>query len=789
MRLVTRSGLDWTHRYGDLPDAFQALPTRDAIIDGEIVVPDERGISRFALLQEALSRGARSELVFYAFDLVRLDGWNLAAAPLERRKALLRQLLAGATGRSAIQFSDHVKGGGAAFYDQVSALGLEGVVSKRASAPYQPGRSKTWTKAKAKLTGDFVIAGFTLSDKAEGLAALALAEWVDGELVYRGKVGTGFDAATLADLHARLGPLEDRELALAGAPKDVHPVRPVLSARIQYSNITADGAVRHAVFMGLREVALEAAAPAPRQRLIAEADLATVWVTNPTRRLFGRSGPTKLDVAVYYAAVGDFMLPHLFGRPVSLVRCPTGDVQDCFFQRHKFLGMPAGIDSFETQTSDEEDRTYLTVATAKGYLALAQFGVIEFHAWGCRVADLEQPDRIVLDLDPGEGIAWREVVEAAQHVRAELAALGLVGFAKTTGGKGVHVVVPVTPKLDWKAVHAATAALAERITATAPDTFTTVMGATNRKRRIFIDFHRNARSATAVSPYSLRARNNLPASAPLSWKDLEKVDAPEDLNYSSLPGLVAGRAIPGPRSKTSPATFRRRGALGRDGARRDDMAPRASWKGYLKLSLVSCPVRLYPATSANERVRFNQLHKDTHNRINMKPVDPELGLVERSDLVKGYEYEDKKYIIIDDADLEAVKIESNHTLNIEAFVDADEVDVIYQDTPYYLAPDGAMAEETFIVLREAMREAGKVAIARLVLSSRERVVTIGARDKGMFVCTLRDPNEVRATATYFDEIPDEKPDAGDAAARRGADRAEGRRSSIRRPTRIATRRR
>ena len=188
------------------------------------------------------------------------------------------------------------------------------------------------------------------------------------------------------------------------------------------------------------------------------------------------------------------------------------------------------------------------------------------------------------------------------------------------------------------------------------------------------------------------------------------------------------------------------------------MAPRASWKGYIKLSLVSCPVRLYPAVSANEKIRFNQLHKDTHNRINMKPVDPELGLVERSDLVLGYEYEDKQYIIIDDEDLEAVRIESNHTLNIEAFVDESEVDVIYQDSPYYLAPDGKMAEETFAVLRDAMAAAGKVAIARLVMSSRERVVTIGARDKGMFVTTLRDPREVRSTAAYFDEIPDIKAD-------------------------------
>ena len=188
------------------------------------------------------------------------------------------------------------------------------------------------------------------------------------------------------------------------------------------------------------------------------------------------------------------------------------------------------------------------------------------------------------------------------------------------------------------------------------------------------------------------------------------------------------------------------------------MAPRASWKGYIRLSLVSCPVRLYPATSASERISFNQLHKDTHNRINMKPVDPELGLVERSDLVKGYEYEDKKYIIIEDSDLESVRIESNHTMNIEAFVDEDEVDVIYQDAPYYMAPDGAMAEETFAVLRDAMAASGKLAIARLVMTSRERVVTIGARETGMFVCTLRNPNEVRSTTEYFGNVPAGKPD-------------------------------
>jgi DNA ligase D len=224
---------------------------------------------------------------------------------------------------------------------------------------------------------------------------------------------------------------------------------------------------------------------------------------------------------------------------VSLVRCPTGKAEDCFFQRHAFTGMPASVVSFTTQNSEDEDKTYLTIEDARGYLALAQFGVVEFHTWGTHRAHLEQPDRIVFDLDPGEGIAWREVVEAALHVRGELDAMGLVPFVKTSGGKGLHVVVPLVPGLDWKQVHQTTGAIVESIARAAPETFTAVMGQENRKRRIFIDFHRNARSATAAAPYSLRARPHLPASAPLDWRDLESIDAPQDLNYSTLPGLVA----------------------------------------------------------------------------------------------------------------------------------------------------------------------------------------------------------------------------------------------------------
>ncbi|MDW9433184.1 DNA ligase D [Sinorhizobium meliloti] len=545
VRLVTRGGLDWTKRYGDLPEAFRRLPCRDVIIDGEIVVLDETGVSRFALLQDALSTGAGNSLVFYAFDLLHLNGWNLFDVPLEKRKALLKQLLAGqVSSRSAIQFSDHVLGEGRALYDRASEMGLEGIVSKRISAPYRSGRSKTWTKTKALKAEDFVIVGYTVSEAAEGIASLALGEWADGELEYRGKVGTGFDAQMLKELLARLEPLRAGAAKLEGAPREIIWVRPLLRAHIHYGNRTTDNVLRHAVFKGLRDVELSTPVSMSRKRLISDADLAGITITNPTRRLFGKSGPTKLDLAVYYAMIGDFMLPHILGRPVSLVRCPTGRTQDCFFQRHPFTGMPPSVATFQATNSEGEAKTYLSVEDARGYLALAQFGVVEFHNWGTTRKLLGKPDRVVFDLDPGEGIAWREVVEAAIHIKAELEALALVPFVKTSGGRGVHVVVPVVPKLDWKKFHQATSALATRLAATAPATFTTTMGKDNRIRRIFIDFHRNARSHTWAAPYSLRARTNLPASTPLSWADLETIDAPADLNYSSLPGLLATSGDP-----------------------------------------------------------------------------------------------------------------------------------------------------------------------------------------------------------------------------------------------------
>ncbi|MBO6719457.1 MAG: DNA ligase D [Rhizobiaceae bacterium] len=545
VKLITRSGLDWTDRYAALAERFRALPCKQAVLDGEVVVPDESGITRFEALQQALSDKASERLVFYAFDLLYLDGYDLRKVPLAKRKDLARQLLEATEPRPGeIQFSDHVEGDGSGFFERVFEMGLEGIVSKRADARYEHGRSKTWLKIKAPQTGDFVVGGYTVSAATGGLAALALGTWDDGTLVYSGKVGTGFDAATLKSLLERLEPLRAGAPPFEGTPKDVLPVRPVLSAHIHYSNRTTDGMLRHAVFKGLREPELTKSSAAQRTRLISDADLASIWVTNPERRVFGKSGPTKLDIAVYYASVGDFMLPHILGRPVSLMRCPTGRPKDCFYQRHAFAGMPSSVATFDMKNTDGESKRYIAVEDAKAYLALAQFGVVEFHAWGSMRKKPEKADRIIFDLDPGEGIAWREVVEAAVHLRGEIEKLGLVPFVKTSGGRGVHLTVPIVPGPTWKQVHQATGKIADKLAATAPELFTTTMGSANRKGRIFIDFHRNARGATAVAPFSLRARTNLPASTPLSWADLESIDAPEDLNYSSLPGLLISSGDP-----------------------------------------------------------------------------------------------------------------------------------------------------------------------------------------------------------------------------------------------------
>jgi bifunctional non-homologous end joining protein LigD len=545
VRLITRSGLDWTERYGVLAQAFRAVPCEQALIDGEILVQDARGVSSFSALQDALSEGRTGELTFFAFDLIHLDGYELMEVPLIERKRVLDALLAPVVGpSSALQLSDHIVGNGRAFLEEATRLKLEGVISKRADSAYRSGRSKSWLKVKVRPDEDFWIVGYSES-KAEGVfRALLLGEQTPQGLRYVGRCGTGFSQTQAADLHARLAALRQDKPTVRLPPeerrKDIVWVRPVLTAQVEYGTRTGDGILRHSVYKGLRQDKISESdakpvpEPAPRKRYVTDEDLASVWVTNPDRRMFGADGPTKLELSLYYAQVGDWLLPELVGRPVSLIRCPTGKAADCFFQRHALSGMPDAIRQISLR--EKAGRAdYLYLEDARGLLALAQFGAVEFHSWGCRVDQPERPDRLVFDLDPDESLPWRETLKATLEVRETLQDLGLAPFVKTTGGKGLHVVVPLARRQAWPDVRRFAEAFAVHMARRLPTRFTSNMAKSSRRGRIFLDYLRNARGATAVAAYSLRARPGVPASTPVTWEELVEIDDPTDFNYATVP--------------------------------------------------------------------------------------------------------------------------------------------------------------------------------------------------------------------------------------------------------------
>lgn len=563
VRLRTRNGHDWTERYRPLDDALAAVGCRRAMIDGEIVVQDEIGLSSFSALQDALSNGETHRLVFYAFDLLHLDGTDLTQSPLIARKALLAGLMEGVVGeRSPLQISEHIVGNGPAFFAEACRRSLEGIVCKSADGTYVSGRSRSWLKVKCENRDDFAVVGFTESKAAGGLAALLLAEdRDDGALAYVGKCGTGFTTEEAETLRGLLRPLTRRSPALA-VPKGV-PTRavtwtePALSVEVTYAARTADGHLRAASYQRLRpdksgEMGKATALPETggvlppaRRRYVSDADLASVYVTNPDRLMFGESGPTKLDLAVYYAAVGDWMLPELLNRPVSLVRCPQGDQGACFFQRHAGQGMPKELRRVPLREQSTKERAdYVYIADARGFLALAQFGTVEFHPWGCRVDKPERPDRLIFDLDPDESLAWREVVTAAVDIRDRLADLGLVPFVKTTGGKGLHVVTPLQRRQTWAAVFRFSEAFVVRLAEAEPARYTAAMAKARRRGKVFVDYHRNRRGSTAVAAYSLRARPGVAASVPLSWQELADLDDPKELNWASVPRWLARRPDP-----------------------------------------------------------------------------------------------------------------------------------------------------------------------------------------------------------------------------------------------------
>lgn len=533
VQLFTRNQHDWTHRYRTVAKALEKLDCKSAILDGEMVVQDARGVTSIALLEQALSEGRDGALTYFVFDLVYLDGYDLSAAKLSDRKKALEGLLAPhVDGRSPLQISEHQTGDASELFAHACRLGLEGIVSKKLDAPYVQTRSKTWAKLKRAYVGAFTVIGFT-STAPGRVAALILAEDTGDGLKYVGRVSSGLTDASAKELFQYLAktPLDAPVTPVPKTPQ-AHWSAPTLTASVAFNSRAPDGAPRQPVLLGVTPY--EPPKEAVVRKLVTDRDLAAIRLTNPEREVFAGSGVSKLDIALYYARVGDWMLPELMRRPVSLIRCPTGALKDCFYQRHAFAGLPEGVGT--VALSDEEGRAdFVYVETPLGFLALAQFGAIEFHPWGCRVDDPEHPDRLVIDLDPDPSVGWAQVKAAAELLRDRLSQLGMEPFVRTTGGKGLHLVCAVKPKsCDWLTLRGFAEAFARSAAKDSPQVFTSSPSKEHRRGRIYIDYLRNARGASAVGSYSLRANVDFTVATPLAWSELRNLEGPRAFNRKSV---------------------------------------------------------------------------------------------------------------------------------------------------------------------------------------------------------------------------------------------------------------
>jgi len=530
VRWVSRNGNDWSARLEHLSAAVRELDAERALLDGELVHVDARGITSFQRVANAIGGAAARELVFHVFDVLHLDGREVRREPLFARKELLRELCTGAP--SAIRYTDHVRGRGGDFLREACKLGLEGIVSKRADAPYRSGRGRDWLKIKCLQRQEFVIVGWTQpTHSSDRLGSLVLAVNDDGKLVYAGRVGTGFGRADRAELRRRLDAIANDRSPLATKPRapglrDVRWVAPKLVAEVAFTEWTADGRLRHPTFRGLRVD--KRAGVVVRERPVATRSgttVAGIAISNADKVLYPEVGVTKIEIARYYESVAHFILPHLRDRPLMLRRCPNGPGKPCFYQKHAGVGLPPAIHTFEVKEDKGERGMYLAVDDLEGLIGAVQLGALELHIWGSRRDRIDQPDRMVFDLDPDPTVSFADVKTAAVEVRDRLTALDLESFVMVTGGKGVHVVVPLARVHDFEDVKSFSRALAERMVADAPRRFVAQATKSKRTGRIFLDYLRNGRGATAISPYSTRARENASVAMPLDWRELAGLES------------------------------------------------------------------------------------------------------------------------------------------------------------------------------------------------------------------------------------------------------------------------
>lgn len=534
VRLFTRNGHDWSAKLPHLVEALRALPAKWAWVDGEIVMLDREGIPNFQSLQNAFDNDRTQDIVFYAFDLPFIGLRDLRQEPLGVRRALLQQLMDTAED-DHLRFSEAFEAAPSDLVATACRMGLEGIMAKRLSSPYVSRRSDTWVKVKCARRQEFAIVGYTAPKGSRaGLGALLLAVTEqDGSLRYAGKVGTGFDDASLVSLQKRLAAIETDKKPVANAPAagSVRWVKPELIAEVSFGEWTSGGHIRHSVFRGLRQdkpvKAISREKAVPVKDIDSETPASKTSrtkggkLTNPDRVIDPSTKLTKLDLARYYGLIAPLMLAHLKGRPVSFLRAPAGIQGEFFFQKHLEAAMP-GVKSLPAKL-DPDHPPLLEVPTAEAIMSAVQMNVVEFHTWNAVKTSIGKPDRLMLDLDPGEGVQWPTMQQAANLVRVLLQEIGLQAWLKTSGGKGLHVVVPLRKQYDWDTVKRFSQAVVQHLARTLPQLFVAKSGPKNRVGKIFADYLRNGFGATTVCAWSARARPGLGISVPVTWDELDKL--------------------------------------------------------------------------------------------------------------------------------------------------------------------------------------------------------------------------------------------------------------------------
>lgn len=554
-RLLTRNGKDWTNKFPSLSSALEKLPIKNAVLDMEAVMLDEDGKSSFQSLQAALGEGGnRASIVGYVFDLLYIDDADLTQKPLLDRKERLQTLLK--SNKLPLRYSGHVLGQGAEMFAKACETGLEGIISKEANAPYVGGRQRSWLKIKCSRRQEFIIVGFSDARKGErALGALYLAYQKNGALQYAGKVGTGFSMRSARELAGRLAKVgvqtpvlsrsETAGLA-AGEWRAVHWVKPILLCEVAFTEWTGDGRIRHPSFQGMREdkdpsqvnqeQPMQTSIPTKAATGKKEAErlvLGGISITHPGRVISETGHITKGELAEYYAGVASLILPQIKRRPLSLLRCPSGIDKQCFFQRNPGRGLGAHIRTFEFKNKGKTYE-YLYIEDEKGLLEIIQMGGIELHPWGAPVDTIDYPDRMIFDLDPAPEVPFEALKMAAQDLKQRLAQRGLDSRLKCTGGKGLHVTVPLAGKDKWAAVKSFAGSLANEMVAAAPDAYVATMSKAKRTGKIFIDYFRNDYTATAIADYGVRATPGAPVALPIGWKELKNLQSADQFTIKDV---------------------------------------------------------------------------------------------------------------------------------------------------------------------------------------------------------------------------------------------------------------